>query len=101
MYNNIYATKASEYLHKICSVKPNRHTGSQGNKDATIYFAEIVKKLGYSVDTEVFSSLDYKTEQVSLTLEAKNFTVYNSPYSLGCDIKAELVTVSSVEELES
>lgn len=93
--------KASEYLHKICSVKPNRRTGSQGNKDATAYVAKMLKKYGYSVDTEVFASLDYKIEKVSLSLGTKMFEVYNSPYSLGCDISAELVVISTFKELKN
>lgn len=100
MNKNIFTKKASEYLHKICEVKPNRRTGSVGNKNATNYVAEILKKNGYSVDTDVFSSLDYKIEHVSLSLGNKKFDVYNSPYSLGCDISAELVSVSTIEELE-
>ena len=31
--------EAKEYLDTFCNVKPNRRTGSQGNRDATIYFA--------------------------------------------------------------
>ena len=100
MYNHKYITKASEYLKKICSVKPNRRTGSPGNREATNYFAEIVKQLGYSVDTNPFNCLDYKSGQVSLTLAEKKYIVFNSPYSLKCDIDAQLVTVSTIEELE-
>ena len=75
MYNHKYITKASEYLKKICSVKPNRRTGSPGNREATNYFAEIVKQLGYSVDTNPFNCLDYKSGQVSLTLAEKKYIV--------------------------
>ena len=59
-----YIAKASEYLRNICSVKPNRRTGSKGNNDAVVYFAEIMKKFGYAVDAEPFDSLDYKMERV-------------------------------------
>lgn len=92
--------KASEYLHGICSVEPNRRTGSKGNKDACDYFSGIVKALGYAVETEPFNCLDYKAEKALLSCKGKPFPVYVSPYSLGCDIEDELVTVSTVKELE-
>ena len=54
MDNQKYKEKAFEYLQKLCNVKPNRRTGSLGNIDATDYFENIVKQLGYIVDTEPF-----------------------------------------------
>ena len=99
MNNGRYARKASKNLQKICSFRPSRRTGSRGNKEATSYFAETVKKLGYFLDTQPFECLDYKSEQTSLSLGDKKFTVYNSPYALRCDLKAELVIVSTVQEL--
>ena len=95
-----YITKASEYLNKICSVKPNRRTGSPGNRDATDYFANIARQFGYKIDTTPFKCMDHKKKKVSLFLNGKNFNVYISPYSLKCDITAELVAVSTVNELE-
>jgi hypothetical protein len=68
MSNQKYIAKASEYLNKFCKVKPNRRTGSSGNRDATNYFANTVKQLGYAVDTESFDCLNYKKGEISLTL---------------------------------
>ena len=96
-----YCMKASEYLHRFCDVKPNRRTGSQGNKEAIAYFADIISQLGYTVDTEPFPALDYRMDYVLLTNAQQSFEVYVSPYSLGCAISTELVAVATVEELES
>ncbi len=95
-----YITKAYEYLNKICSVKPNRRTGSPGNREATDYFANIVRQLGYDVDTAPFECMDYRKKKVSLSFKKNNFNVYISPYSLKCDITVELVAVSTIDELE-
>jgi aminopeptidase YwaD len=46
-----YIEKAKEYLDALCSVTPNRRTGSRGNREATDFFADIVKKSDYRVDT--------------------------------------------------
>ncbi|NIM11355.1 MAG: M28 family peptidase [Candidatus Aminicenantes bacterium] len=95
-----YIQKASAYLETLCSVKPNRRTGSPGNREATAFFAGIVNQLGYTVDTTPFACLDFTGGQASLECKGNSFEINVSPYSLGCDVAAELITVSSVEELE-
>ena len=96
-----YTQKARSYLDVLCSVKPHRRTGSPGNREATDFFTKTVKKWDYTVDTTPFSCLDYETGNVSLVCKEKTYEINVSPFSLACDVKAELVTVSTVEELES
>ena len=81
-------------------MKPNRRTGSPGNWEATKIFEDIVRGQGYEVDTTPFDCLDYVREDVLLAYDDRAFEVFISPYSLGCDETAELLTVSTVEELE-
>lgn len=96
-----YLEKASEYLKILCDVKPNRRTGSAGNREATDFFEKTIHKYGYDIDAASFATLDYVCHNTSLTHGDINFEVYASPYSLGCDISAEIITVSTVEELEN
>ena len=96
-----YTQKAQSYLNTLCSVKPNRRTGSAGNWEATDFFADIVRALDYEVDATPFECLDYVREDVLLAYGDQAFEVFISPYSLGCAVTAELVTVSTVDELES
>jgi len=44
--------------------------------------------------------LDFESGEVSLVGNGNSFDIHISPYSLGCDITAELVVVSTVLELE-
>ena len=96
-----YIQKARSYLNVLCSVKPNRRTGSSGNREATNLFAAMVKKWDYTVDTTPFSCLDYESGKVSLVCQDRAYEIHISPFSLGCSVTAELVPVSTVEELES
>jgi aminopeptidase YwaD len=96
-----YATKAQFYLNTLCSVKPNRRTGSAGNRKATDFFADTISLFGYEIDAAPFECLDHTCGGAVLTHDEEAFEVYVSPYSLGCDVLAELVTVSTTEELES
>ena len=95
-----YAAKAQSYLKTLCSVKPNRRTGSPGNREATDFFARTIRPYGYEIDAAPFECLDYVRGESLLAHGEQVFDVHVSPYSLGCDVSAELITVATVEELE-
>ena len=92
--------KAKRYLETLCSVKPNRRTGSPGNRAATDFFASTVAPWDYALDTTPFPCLDFESGEASLKCGDIRFVVHISPFSQGCDVNAELVTVSTIEELE-
>lgn len=92
--------KVQRYLDKLCVEIQSRRVGSKGNQDATDFFADNIRSLGYEIDATPFQCLDYICNGVSLIHE-EAFEVYASPYTLGCDVSAELITVSTPEELES
>ena len=93
--------KAKEYLDALCGVKPNRRTGSAGNREATDLFATMVKKWNYTVDTTPFPCLDHETGKASLICQDRAYEIYISPFSLECDVTSELVTISTITELEN
>ena len=97
---NDYATKAESYLKALCNVKPNRRTGSAGNQEATVFFANTLRSYGYKIDATPFECLDYAHGEARMARADDTFEVYVSPYSLECDVLAELVVVSTIEELE-
>jgi aminopeptidase YwaD len=101
MNESEYIQKASAYLKTLCSVKPNRRTGSPGNREATAFFASIANQFGYKIDTTPFACLDFASGQSSFVSNGHAFEIQISPYSLGCDVTTELVMVSSVEQLET
>lgn len=93
------SNRARSYLDFLCTVKPSRRTGSPGNREATAFFAEVMRSLGFEVDDSPFECLDYVCDRAALTRGLEAFDIHVSPYSLGCDTVAELVAVSTVEEL--
>jgi len=98
--NEEYSEKAKVYLNALCDVKPTRSTGSAGNREATDFFARIVSPYGYVVESEPFNCMDFESGESSLIYMDRLFEIYTSPFSLGCDVEAELETVATVEELE-
>ena len=95
-----YIDKASAYLRTLCDFKPNRRTGSSGNREATNFFEKTIREFGYNMDSTSFETLDYVCNNATLIHGDDNFEVFASPYSLGCDITEEIIAISTVEELE-
>ncbi len=91
---------AQRYLENLCINIPNRHTGSQGNQMATDYFEKVVSEFGFKIEKMSFDCMEWECGNVRLIMEGEPFDAYVSPYSLSCDVKARLIEVSTVEELE-
>jgi aminopeptidase YwaD len=96
-----YQEQALAHLEYLCGIKPNRRTGSAGNREAASYLAARFQDLGYEVDQTPFEALDYQSAGALLSGLAEDVGIHTSPYSPGCDVTAELIRVSSLEELEA
>ncbi|MDD5556119.1 MAG: M28 family peptidase [bacterium] len=93
------ARKAERCLRTLCGVKPDRRTGSPGNRAAARFFARTIGRWGWRLDTTPFDCLDHRAGPASLAAGARRFEVFTSPYSNGCDVTAELVAASTDREL--
>jgi aminopeptidase YwaD len=94
------AQKSSKYLQMLCVQIADRSVGSQGNRAATQYFENIASSLGWNTEAQEFDAVDWIDGGASLTCDGDNFQVLVSPYSLGCIAKGQLISVSSIDELE-
>ena len=92
--------KAQQYMGTLCGVKPNRRTGSPGNRAAVKFFAKTIGRWGYRLDTTPFPCLDHWSGKAVLTCAGRSFDVQVSPSSPGCDVAAELAVVTTIAELE-
>jgi aminopeptidase YwaD len=100
MNKSILTQKARKYINKLCNVKPNRRTGSPGNNEAVSFFKKTINQFGFIIDTTSFKSLDFNLEKFMLETNNKQFEIFVSPYSLGCNIKTKLEIVKNLKELE-
>lgn len=101
MNKDRYIEKATSYINALCTVKPNRRTGSTGNRATTEFFTRNIQQWGYKIDTTPFPCLDYDSGAATLKCGDYNYEVFISPYSKGCRKTTILVTASTVEELEA
>jgi len=87
------------HLNKICINLPERPTGSQGNRLATKYFFDQVSQFGWEVESTKFTAMDWEENGAELDVGINKYMLYPSPYSLGCDVEAELVAAGTLPEL--
>lgn len=93
--------KAKHYLKRLCKNNFNRRVGSEGNRAATGFFEETISFFEFKTESTSFDCMDWEEQGANLMVEGVKFEVHASPYSLGCDVKAPLVVLSSVEELST
>lgn len=100
MINSNLVEKCSSHLNKLCNEIGERPVGSEGNRLATSFFEQEVSSLGWETESDQFNAVDWEENGASLIAGGKKFEVNASPYSLGCELRAELTSASTVEELE-
>jgi aminopeptidase YwaD len=95
------ADHAVEYLQRLCVDLPHRAVGTSYNRQATEYFAGVMRSLGWETRTPQFDCIDWTHGEVRLTTGGESYAAYPSPYTLGCDVRAPLVVASTLAELQS
>lgn len=85
------------YLKKLTLEIGEQNVGSNGNNEAVDYFFSIMKSLGYDMKKDGFYCIEWEYGEVYLRAGEKEYETLVSPYSLPCDVNAELVVVSTLE----
>lgn len=93
--------QAEKYLQRLCVEISNRCVGSISYRAATDIFAGGVESFSNQTACPEFDCIDWANNGAHLTVNSEPFDAFVSPYSLGCNLSAPLVIVSSVEELET
>lgn len=101
MTSQYLVEKSTKYMHKLCAEIKDRSVGSEGNRQATRFLQETLTSLGWNTEAREFKAMDWTTGGASLEVGGQSFEVSSSPYSNGCDVTAELVGASTLQELES
>ena len=88
-----------DYLTQLCVTIPERPVGSDGNQRATAFFAAEMARFGWQVQQDSFPAIGWAEEGATLKVAGQDFAARPSPYSLSCQVTAELVAAASVAEL--
>lgn len=92
--------KAESYLNLLCENISERCVGSEGNRRATRFAAEIFHNFGWETDMPEFQAMDWIDGGATLNVAERSFEVLVSPYSLGFEGSGRLVEASTVRKLE-
>jgi aminopeptidase YwaD len=92
--------KAKKYLDKLCLEISERSVGSSGNREAAAWASEVLSSFGFQTRCTEFDCMHWTHGEASLAYEGGHFQLNASPYSLGCEVTAPLLVVSTVKELE-
>jgi len=65
----------TKYLNKLCLEILERPVGSEGNRQATRYFRDIVTSFGWEVEGTLFDAIDWKQNGATLTVENHKYQV--------------------------
>lgn len=97
---NEYHSKAWSFLKTLCRDIGDRSVGSEGNREATWFFKQVIKKTGWQVKTQEFEAMDWKDGGAALLVNDQGFDVHVSPYSLGVNGKGFLTAASTLTQLQ-
>ena len=89
------------HMEKLCQEIGSRATGSAGNKAAVDYAAETFRSLGYDVRLQEFPCMNWQNDGAELIVAGQAIEVAAAEYAMPCDVRGELVTVQTIQELEA
>ncbi|MCP4219848.1 MAG: M28 family peptidase [bacterium] len=92
---------AGGYLDTLCGKMRERCVGREGNRAATTFFAETIRKFGFAVETPEFDCFDWKDGGSCLEAAGTAFNVKTGPYTKPLAVTAPLCAASSLEELKA
>jgi len=100
MDNKNFKIESLKYLNFLCLNVPSRSVGSQGNQQATAYFKSILQQFNFKAESQPFDCIDQRLGEIRLSAGGHDFEAFISPYTLACDVTAELVVAINLDELE-
>jgi len=101
MFKQTLIKLAEDHLEVLCSGIGDRRVGSDGNREATKYVKKHFENNDWCIEETELSVIDWKTDGASLRCSNISFEIFSSPYSSGCSLQGELVSVNTFEILKS
>lgn len=100
MNSDILIQNTLSYLNTLCYEIPTRRLGTQGNRDASTFFRKTIELFDFTTESQPFSCIGMRSGDTHLKIKDQEFEVFISPFTIGCDLTAELVCAATVSELE-
>lgn len=89
-----------QVLEELCVRIGDRPVGSRNNQHAQEFIGGAFHQHGCEVEYQNFPCIDWRGESISLHVDGRSIPASISPYSLPCNVNAEVVTLANIQELE-
>lgn len=89
------------HMEKLCQEIGPRATGSAGNKLAVDYAAEKFRSLGFDVQLQEFSCMNWQNDGAELFVDGQAVEVEAAEYAMPCDVSGEMICVQTIQELQA
>lgn len=91
---------AAQHLDALCGFVPDRRPGSDGNRAATRYAAEVFGRSGWEVVRPVFEAMDWRTDGGKVRLADSDLEITPSPYGLGIATSGPIRVARAITDLD-
>jgi aminopeptidase YwaD len=92
--------KSLNYLDVLCNRIAGRGVGSEGNREATRFFEQELRQLGWRTSKAEFDAMDWRDIWANLMCNGDSYEVFAGPYSLPFSGTRQLVAISDTAGLE-
>jgi aminopeptidase YwaD len=89
-----------QHLQELCVTIGERPVGSEENRKAQAYIGKVFQQTGYDVEHQEFDCIDWKGEEVFLSIGDEPVPAEISPYSMPCEVTAGYELVENIPHLE-
>ena len=89
-----------QHIHELSVNIGERPTGSAANHRAENYIKQILMRNKFQVDLQKFNCIDWEKGETTLSTGATRFRAEPSPYSLPCDLQANIEVIENIAQLE-
>ena len=102
MLNNSELLKQIDHhIHELAVNIGERPTGSAANRSAENYIRQVFVRNNIQVELQTFDCIDWQKDETTLSVGATEVYVEPSPYSLPCDVQADIEIIKNISQLEN
>lgn len=99
MKNEQLLEELKKVLNHICIKIGERPTGSKSNRELESYASSYFEGNGYIVESQEFDCIDWENQGARLIFNDQELKAKPSYYSKACELEAEFVKLTTIEEL--
>ena len=99
--NNELLKKIQHHIHKLSVDIGERPTGSAANLRAEDYIKQVFLRNNFQVELQTFDCIDWENNETTLSIGTTKFCVEPSPYSLPCDVQADIEIIKNILQLKN